>query len=137
MDKSLFVFIAIGAAFLYFITNFIGDIQKEDDKFQNQEYKQKHKYDQYLSVDSIGQEILDVVGVDSATQVAAWNESRLKQEFLQLFPDFDEMKKFIKMRIRGEALQKKLYSTVDRVEGEYFSGTMNAEQANRALSALK
>jgi len=137
MDKSLFVFIAIGAAFLYFITNFIGDIQKEDDTFQNQEYKLKHKYDQYHSVDSIGQEILDVVGADKETQFAAWNSSHLKDEFLQLFPDFDEMKKFIKMRVRGEILQKKLYEIVDQVEGDYFSGTMNAEQAKRSLAALK
>ena len=47
------------------------------------------------------------------------------------------MKKFVKMRIRGEILQKKLYSTVDTVEGEYFSGTMNAEQAKRVLGTLK
>ena len=27
MDKSLFIFILIGVGFLYFITNFVGDIQ--------------------------------------------------------------------------------------------------------------
>ncbi len=137
MDRSLLIFIAVGVGFLYFITNFVGEIQKEDDKYQNQEYQQKHKYDQYKSVDSIGQEILELTGADAATQVAAWKESRLKQEFLALFPDFDDMKKFVKMRIRGDVLQAKLLKMIDDVEGKYFSGTMNAEQAKRALDLLK
>ena len=133
MDKSLLVFIAIGAGFLYFITSFVGDIQEEDDKYQNIEYQKKHMYDQYQSVDSIGREILDLTGLDAATQMAAWKKSRLKEEFLELFPDFSEMKKFIKERTRGDALQAELFKSVDEVESKYFSGTMNAEQAKRAL----
>jgi len=133
MDKSLLIFIAIGVGFLYFITNFVGEIQEADDKYQNQEYQQKHKYDQYQSVDSIGQEILELTGADAATQIAAWKESRLKEDFLVLFPDFDAMKKFVKERTRGDALQAKLFKMLDDVEGKYFSGTMNAEQAKRAL----
>ncbi len=133
MDKSLLVFIAIGAGFLYFITSFVGDIQEEDDKYQNIEYQQKHMHDQYQSVDSIGRDILDLTGVDAATQLAAWEKSNLKQEFLVLFPDFDEMKKFTKERIRGDVLQTKLLKTLDDIESKYFSGKMNAEQAKRAL----
>jgi hypothetical protein len=133
MDKSLLIFIAIGVGFLYFITNFVGEIQEEDDKYQNIEYQQKHMYDEYQSVDSIGREILDLTGLDAATQMAAWKKSRLKEEFLTLFPDFGEMKKFAKERTRGDALQAKLFKMVDDVEGKYFSGTMNAEQAKRAL----
>ncbi len=137
MDKSLFIFIAVGLGFLYFVTSFVGEIQEADDKYQNQEYQQKHKYDQYQSVDSIGQEILELTQVDAPTQMAAWKESRLKQDFLALFPDFDAMKKFVKERTRGDALQSKLFKVLDDVEGEYFSGKMNAEQAKRMLDLLK
>jgi len=137
MDKSLLVFIAVGIGFLYFVTSFVGDIQEEDNKFQNLEYKQKHKYDQYNTVDSIGREILDLTGTDAATQMAAWKESSLKQEFLTIFPDFDEMKKFTKERIRGKILEIKLFKKIDEVEGNYFSGTINAEQAKRELDLLK
>ncbi|WP_309499707.1 hypothetical protein [Sulfurovum sp.] len=136
MDKSLFFFIAIGVGFLYFITNFIGDIQ-EDDKFQNEEYKQKHKYDEYQNVDSIGREILDVTDVAADMQVQAWNCSPLKIEFLTLFPDFSAMKQFVEDRVRGEALRAKLTDAVNVAEDKYFSGTMNAEQAKRSLGALK
>lgn len=136
MDKSLFVFILIGVGFLYFITNFVGDIQ-QDEKFQNEEYKQKHQYDQYKTVDSIGREILDMTGASLNTQVQAWNDSALKTDFLELFPDFSEMKIFVKERLRGDALKAKLINQVDDVEAKYFSGAMDAEQAKRELSSLK
>ena len=136
MDKSLFFFVLIGVGFLYFITQFVGDIQ-QDDKFQNEEYKQKHKYDQYQSVDSIGREILDMTGAPIGTQVDAWNNSKLKTEFLALFPDFSDMKIFIQERVRGEALKARLTSSVDDAETQYFSGAMDAEQAKRSLSSLK
>ncbi len=136
MDKSLFFFIVIGVGFLYFITNFVGDIQ-EDEKFQSEEYKQKHQYEQYKSVDSIGREILDLTDAPVNIQVQAWNNSNLKTEFLELFPDFSEMKIFVKERLRGEVLQVKLIASIDSVESQYFSGKMNAEQAKRELSLLK
>ena len=136
MDKSLFFFIVIGIGFLYFITNFVGDIQ-EDEKFQNEEYKQKHQFDQYQSVDSIGREILDMTDTPANIQVQAWNNSQLKTEFLELFPDFSEMKIFVKERLRGEILQVKLIASIDSVESQYLSGAMNAEQAKRELSLLK
>ena len=136
MDKSLFFFVVIGVGFLYFITQFVGDIQ-EDEKFQNEEYKQKRQYDQYKSVDSIGRDILDMTGTSIDTQVQAWNNSELKTEFLELFPDFSEMKIFVKERVRGEALQSKLTASVDDVEAQYFSGAMDAEQAKRELNLLK
>lgn len=137
MDKSLFLFIAIGLGFLYFITSFIGDIQKEDDKYQNSAYQQKHQYDQYQSVDSIGQIILDLTQVDLKKQVDAWNASTLKNDFLNHFPDFSAMKIFVKERIRGERFQEKLIKNIDIVEGKYISGEISTEVAKRELDLLK
>lgn len=136
MDRSLLIFIAVGVGFLYFITNFVGDIQ-EDEKFQNEEYKKEHQYNKYQSADSIGREILDMTDAPADVQVEAWNSSPLKTEFLTLFPDFSEMKIFVKERVRGEVLQTKLTGLVNTVEDKYFSGSMNAEQAKRSLGTLK
>ena len=137
MDKSLFIFILIGVGFLYFITNFVGDIQEEDDRYQNTEYQAKHKYDKYYTTDSIGQEILDLTNASPAEQVEAWNESRLKEEFLALYPDFSEMKHYVKDRIRGDAVKQKLLTHIDEVEGKFFSGEIDSEQAKRLLSTLR
>jgi hypothetical protein len=137
MDKSLMFFIAIGMGFLYFVTNFVGDIQAEDEKYQNNDYNKEHMYDQYKMVDSIGQDILDLTGAPENIQISAWNASSLKGEFLELFPDFEEMKLFISDRIVGQTLQNKLNQKLQEVEDKFFSGNMTVEQAERELSSLK
>jgi len=137
MDKSLLIFIAIGLGALYLVTNFIGDIQAEDDAYRNKDYVVEHKYEQYQSVDSIGQPILAASDADAKTQVAAWDASIVKEEFFELFPNYTEMKKFVKDRIRGDALQAKLLKTIDTVEGKFFSGTLSAEQAKQMLGSVK
>lgn len=137
MDKSLMIFIAVGVGFLYVITNFIGGIQQEDDRYANNDYKQEHKYDAYKKVDSVGQDILDVTGANQNIQLGAWNHSSLKDEFLDLFPDFTEMKHFIHDRLRGKILQDKLRKKVSTIEGKFFSGGITAEDAKRELSTLK
>jgi len=137
MDKTFLFFVAVGIAFLYFVTNFVGDIQEEDEKYRNNAYEQEHKYDKYKSVDSVGQDVLNVLGADAGTQVAAWNESSLKNEFLLLFPDFGDMKLFVKDRISGDALSTKLLLQIKSVEDKFFSGTMTAAQAKQELSSLK
>ncbi len=137
MDKSLFIFVAVGVGFLYFITGFIADIQKEDDRYGNSEYSSKHKYDKYISLDAIGQKILVVTGEDENTQIAAWQKSELKKEFFDIFPDYGDMRKFVKNRTKGKLLQKKLLNKIDEVEGKFFSGTLSVEEAKRALDSLK
>ena len=99
--------------------------------------KQKNNYDKYMSVNSIGQDILDLNGVDIGTQVSVWNESKLKKEFLKFFPDFEEMKNFVKKRIKGELLIAKLLEQINSVENKYFGGTITAEVAKQELGLLK
>jgi len=137
MDKSFFVFVAIGLGFLYVITNFVGDIQEDDEKYRNKGYDQKHMYDKYQTVDEVGQDILNLLGADAGTQVSVWNKSKLKDEFILLFPDFGDMKRFASDRIKGDALSKKLLAQIDSVEDRYFSGTITADQAKHELGSLK
>jgi len=137
MDKSLLMFIAVGVGFLYFITNFVGDIQEKDERYANSEYTEKHQNDKYMSVDAIGEKILVVTGEDEHTQIKVWQKSMLKKTFLELFPDYVEMKQFVKDKTRGKFLQKKLLSKIDEVESKFFSGTINTEDAKRALDTLK
>ena len=137
MDKSFLVFVVIGIGFLYVITNFIGDIQEDDEKYRNKGYNQEHKYDKYKTVDGVGQEVLNLLGADAKTQVAAWNESKLKDEFILLFPDFGDMKNFVNDRINGEVLKTKLLAQINSLEDRFFSGSITVDQAKQELSSLK
>lgn len=137
MDKGFMLFIAIGGGFLYFVINYIGGIQEEDESYQNNDYNQERKYDQYKTVDSIGQSMLDLTSADAKTQVAVWNSSLLKEEFTALFPNFSEMKFFLDDRIRGKILHDKLTKKINNIEDKFFSGTIDAEQAKKELGSLK
>lgn len=137
MDKTFLVFVAIGIGFLYFVTNFVGGIQEEDERYRNEGYVLEHKYDKYLGVDSVGRNVLNLLGADAKTQIAAWNEGALKEEYLSLFPDFGQMQMFIKERIKGDALSAALSKQLKRVEDQFFTGTISQEQAKQTLGSLK
>ncbi len=137
MDRSLFIFTAVGVVFLYFITDFIGDIQKNDERYRSSEYEQKHQFEKYIGKDAVGQEILIVEGEDEKRQLSAWHASALKMEFLEIFPDYDYMRQFVQERIKGKLLQKKLLEVIERVEGEFLSGTLSAQEARKMLESVK
>jgi len=137
MDKSFLVFIVIGLGFLYLTVNFVGDIQEDDEKYRNKGYDQKHMYDKYQTVDSVGQEVLNLLGADDKTQIAVWNKTKLKDEFILLFPDFEGMKNFVNDRINGEVLKTKLLAQINSVEDRFFSGSITVDQAKQEFSSLK
>ncbi|MFK5975618.1 MAG: hypothetical protein QM493_03825 [Sulfurovum sp.] len=137
MDKSFMVFMAIGVGGLYYVTSAVQNIQEGDPSVQSEEYKQKHKFDEYQTVDSIGQDILDVTDITLSEQIEAWNSSILKEDFLALFPDFEEMKLFIEERVRGDEVKTHINSAIEKIESDFFSGKINAESAQRKLGKIK
>jgi hypothetical protein len=136
MDKSLFIYILVGLAFFYVVTNFVGDIQAEDDNYRNNSYNNEHQYDKYQGTDSVGQSVLNVESLELPAQIKTWNASPIKAEWLTLSPNFSAMKNFVSDRVQGEALVSKLKTLVDDVEDKYFSGKVNTEQAKQLLDSL-
>ena len=136
MDKGLLTFLAIGFIAIYLATNFIGDIQDDGEK-QRGTYKEKNQYEQYNGVDIVGDTVLDVQHIDAKKQLEVWNNSELKQEFIELFPNFDAMKRYVDGKIRGDALQKKLLQRIDDVEIQFISGTLSGEQSKAKLELIE
>jgi hypothetical protein len=137
MDKNLLIFIAVGIVFMYVVSNFVTDLQKEDEQLQSSTFYKKHSIDKFIKTDSIGQTILDVEGEPIEVQVSAWNQSALKSELVEYFPDFDTMKLFAKDRVRGEELKTKLVKYIDTIEKKFFAGEIDAERAKKELATLK
>ncbi len=135
MDKGLLIFIAIGLIATYFVTNIIGDIQDDGEK-QRGTYKKENQYEQYQGVDIVGDTILDVQNIDEKKQLEVWNKSELQHEFIELFPNFDAMKRYVNDRIRGDALQNKLLKRIDNVEIQFISGTLSGEQSKSKLNSI-
>ena len=136
MDKGLLTFLAIGAIAIYLATNLIGDIQDDGEK-QRGTYNQEKQYEQYYTIDVVGDTILDVHNIEAKKQIEVWNKSELKDEFIELFPNFDAMKRYINGKIRGDTLQKKLLQTIDDVEIQFISGTLSGEQSKAKLKLIK
>ena len=135
MDKSFIVFMLVGIGFFYVVMNIVKETETPADRAFTSSYQQE-QYNQYYKVDNIGQDIIDVTGAPAGVQIKAWNNSPLKEEFLEIFPDFDTMKGFVKNRVRGDVLREKLLNKISEVEDKFFSGTINAEQAKRMLGKL-
>lgn len=138
MDKAFFIYVLIGIGFFYVVTHFVNDIQEEEDSYKSPTYLNEHRYDKYMSRDTVDRPILNLRGADSATQVAAWNNSHLKNELIELLPNFDQMKMFIEERIHGgDALQQKLEKLLKSIDDRYISGIMTIEEAKYELGTLK
>jgi hypothetical protein len=129
MDKTFLIFVIIGVGALYFVSNSVSNIQKEDETYRNDDYNEQHRYDAYQGKDSIGRNILNLYSASSAEQIDAWNDSQLKEKYISLFPDFDEMIKFTKERVHGDYLNKKLFDQVKSIEKRFISGKITSERA--------
>jgi len=136
MDKSFIVFIAVGIGFYYVVTNFIGNMEKDDGYPTTTIEQEEHKYDKYMSSDSIGRTILIVDGIDRKIQLEAWKYSSIRKDFLSFYPHFDEMKKIIQERVMTPNFKTYLLDKVKKVERDFLSGALDAEQAKRKLQDL-
>ena len=138
MDKAFFIYVLIGIGFFYVVTHFVNDIQEEEDSYKSPTYLKEHRYDKYMGTDAVDRPILNLRGADERTQVAAWNDSSLKNELILLIPKFDEMKMFVQERIHGgDALQQKLEKLLQSIEDRYISGIMTLEEAKYEIGTVK
>jgi len=137
MDKAFLFYVLLGLGFLYVITHYVGEIQAEDDKYANREYKKAHMYDAYYAKDNVDRAVLEFTGSDINKQIEVWNNTPFKDEFIALFPDFEAMKVFARDRIHGEALSQKLLAEITMAEDKFVSGTITVKQLKDSLSQLK
>jgi len=136
MGKGLAVFIIIGAILAYILIGFVNDLQNEDDKLLTQE-KMIQKQDRaYHQKDVVGQTILVFKKMPYEKKVGIWKRSPLHQEFLDLFPNFSEMKAFINDRIVDADFQQRLTKKVDETEDAFFSGEITQGQAKEKLDTF-
>jgi len=135
LDKGLLLFIAVGIVAIYLTTSFVGTIQ-DDERYQNSGYSEnsKDKDIEYQTINSIGDVVLDVSSLDAKKQIAIWNSSEMKNEFLNNFPNFEEMRGFVDNKIIGDMLKQKLKETIDSVEEIFVAGDISSDEAKRRFT---
>jgi hypothetical protein len=66
-----------------------------------------------------------------------WKNSSIKEEMLQLFPHFIEMRTFVEENIeKDNAFKEALLFNIEQVEFEYVGGSLSGEKAKEALSSF-
>lgn len=131
MNYRFIIFIVGTVGLFYFGSKVLGDLDPQGKKVSFSDKKN------FLALDTVGREIIDVRGKSKSMQMNAWNQSPLKEDFLDLFPNFIEMKYFIEERVRGDILSQKLTLLLERVESRYVSGKIDRTDAKQALGTLK
>lgn len=135
MEKSFLVFVLIVGGILYGIQYFVGDL---DDKYMVSVKDDENKIAQgYISEDSVGQPILVFSKKTKLKkQLDVWHKSTIKLEFLAYFPNYEEMRFFIKDRTNGDLLQTHIMKAIDKVQSGYMKGKLNSTQAKQKLDKL-
>jgi hypothetical protein len=135
LDKGLLGFIAVGAIAVYFVTGFVDKIQ-DDDGYNKSGYieKNRDKDIQYQTLNSVGDRVLDLSLINEKKQITVWNRSEIKDEFLIIFPNFLDMKEFIKERVVGDDLQKRLIETIESIEERFIAGEISVDEGKREFN---
>ena len=87
------------------------------------------------SVNSQGNEVLQLYTLSDKEKKKLWNGSPLKKDMLKLFPRFSEIKYFIEEHIEDDGnFKEDLLGHVNSVELEYIGGSLTGQSAKASLS---
>ena len=136
MKSELFLYIIIASLFGYFLLGYVKKSEGEGDKSVfghkasiQEDAKSHHK-------DSIGQNILNLSTISQEDRASIWKRSTLRQEYIDLFPNFTAMRDFIQDRILGDSFQQQLLKQIDMVEDDFFSGKITQREAKEKLDSF-
>ena len=133
MWKGLLVLGLIGLAFTYFVFNFVGEVEQDDGgAYASQELKGKA----YYTEDILGDPLLNLQGLSMKSAREIWRASPMREEMLEKFPDFEEIKTYLGNRLAPSPFREYLLKKVDDIEGDYLGGAIGAESAKSRLESL-
>jgi len=136
MNLGLIIFIAIGATLAYILVGFVKDLQSEDDKLLTQEKLIRKQDRVYYQTDVVGQTILVFKDIPMAKKVGIWKRSPLHQEFMDLVPNFEELRHFVNDRIIDKDFQNTLLKMIDNTEDDFFSGRITQAEIKEKLDSF-
>jgi len=88
-------------------------------------------------LDNSGNKILELSTFSLDEKKRLWSQSSLKEEMIELFPDFSEIKYFIENRIEDDgSFKNELLVHVEHVQENYIGGGVTGTKAKIMLSHL-
>jgi hypothetical protein len=133
MSKTV---ISFGVIVFLIISWLIGFVDKLDEEVDvNYGFNEKAMVEGNYKLDSIGNEVLELSTLSLAEKKRLWNQSQLKEEMINLFPNFSEIKYFIENRLEDDgSFKHELLTYVEHVQDNYIGGGMSGKKAKIMLS---
>jgi len=133
MSKTI---ISFGVIVFLIISWLIGFVDKLDEDIDvNHGFKEKAVIEGNYKLDSIGNEVLELSTLSLEEKKRLWNQSQLKEEMIDLFPDFSEIKYFIENRLEDDgSFKNELLTYVEQVQDNYIGGGLSSSKAKIMLS---
>jgi len=137
MFKGFIILLIVGLGFVYFVFSFVGDVERSDsDSYVSKSEKQAKEWAKYYKKDVLGQPVLDLKGAPMKTAKEVWEQSQLREEMLENFPDFELMRQFVNDRLLPSSFRDYLLQKIERVESDYLAGSIDSAKARAALTNL-
>jgi len=133
MLKGFLILAAAGAVFAYLVFNFVADVEEEDPRAFSG-LRSEQGLERYYSEDAAGDRVLDLDGVAQEEARKVWEQSPIRQELIENFPQFEAMRDLIHQQIKGGAFRDRLLKVLDEMESDYLSGSIDSVEAKRRLS---
>ncbi|WP_456431085.1 hypothetical protein [Nitratifractor sp.] len=133
MFKGFIALLLVGGAFAYFVFHFVGDIQNDDSYGGASTSVDTKNLQQYYVKDALGEPVLSVGTLPLDKAKTIWRNSPLREEMLELFPHFDQMKTFVDNRINPSPFKDALRKHIETVEDLFLSGKIDSQEARARL----
>ena len=135
MNKTVIFSSTIILLIVYWLIGFINGLNEEIDVKHG--VKEKNIIiikENYMRVNSNGDEVLVLTSLKKQEKKRIWNNSYLKLKMLKLFPHFEDMKLFIKKHIEDDGtIKDEIISNLENIEFEYVGGKLTGEDAKKAI----
>ncbi len=141
-DKGFLILAIVGAGFIYFVFNFVHNVQNENlnktDYYNlNGGDDTQKEVSKFYTQDVTGSDILDLSGVPLDKAKEIWSKSPTKDRIMKLFPNFKLMKDMIKLKVAPSDFRDYLLQEVDNTESDYLAGSVSSYEAKKHLSTLE
>jgi len=136
MNKTIIVAGIIIFGIVSWLTGFVNTLHEDVDV--NYGFQEKVLVDgnsRNTVINSNGDEVLVLTQLSLQEQKKIWNSSILKDDMLELFPRFSDMRYFVENHIEDEGdFKEVLLSHIDMVASKYIGGSLSGQGAKVALS---
>ena len=136
MNKTMIVAGVVIFTIVSWLTTFVNEIHEDVDVSYGFHEKEliAGEESNYI-VDVNGKKVLQLQTLSMQEKKSLWNKSTLKNEILELFPDFTEIKYLINNQIEDDdgLFKQELLNHIDSVQEEYIGGSLSEEQVKERL----